>query len=644
MPQKDAQASSSAIDSSQEPGILISGTIREYDGDKWKDAKVKVTRGGQIICSGISTKFQIKLPKSKVAPSRVVNAPGVFNLDINTETKYYPGDLLAAPTAVEGEKWINTLKYARCLKIRSVTHEHPLNESNVASCSVCDIVAAPGTIIEGKCCMFCGQYEICKDCFKFLDNLPRDMLRVSLNHPEHDLMLVDSAKEIHVYDPKQEVMCNKCREISTDSVYYCPRCEFVECMECARKAENLLTTNTGNTPMQLELNFMKDYFTSDSADRFKFSVKQSQRTAPHMAIKSNRSWDLSKIDTTPVREAYFEVTFHQLDDAALVSVGVANQIFVQNKLLGDQQNSYGYFNNGKASMNSLREAEDRFAKYSNGDTIGVGMLLDSFNQRKLFFTKNGQMINSFSKNIHKGMDCFPAVSFSRDSKIDFSVNFTGPFKFDLNSIPDYRSDRSCKIESLPQEILIKCFSQAAQSPAQVCEWRTVSKTIGPVIIDNLIWQSLYFVTYPQQNPDLKVKNWLNFFKRRYQAWKEKTTSLYEESAAIENCNWEFLCPMLWEYLTEGMIPDQRFCNKCQKYVHKVYNEEQLQAAATKGKCVAVFKTPEANEGGYRPGRRMGSYAQLPPKRIPLPYLVPLPDGASNAPINNVIYDDDDLYM
>jgi hypothetical protein len=76
----------------------------------------------------------------------------------------------------------------------------------------------------------------------------------------------------------------------------------------------------------------------------------------------------------------------------------------------------------------------------------------------------------------------------------------------------------------------------------------------------------------------------------------------------------------------------------------VYNEEQLRAAATTGKCVAVFKTPEVNDGGYRPGRRMGSYAQLPPKRIPLPYLAPLPDSASNAPINNVIYDDDDLYM
>lgn len=201
--------------------------------------------------------------------------------------------------------------------------------------------------------MFCDQYEICRDCFKFLDNLPRDMLRVSLNHPEHDLMLVDSAKEIHVYDPKQEVTCNKCKEISTDSMYYCPRCEFAECMECARTAENLLTTNTGNIPMQFELNFMKDYFTSDSADRFQFTVKQSQRTAPHMAIKSNRSWDLSNIDTTPVREAYFEVTFHQLDDAALVSVGVANQIFVQNKLLGDQQNSYGYFNNGKVSKVKL---------------------------------------------------------------------------------------------------------------------------------------------------------------------------------------------------------------------------------------------------------------------------------------------------
>lgn len=175
------------------------------------------------------------------------------------------------------------------------------------------------------------------------------MLRTSRNHPEHELMALANYHEIHPFNPKQEVTCSTCKQIPLAyRVYYCPKCEFVECMECATaSAENLSNTNTEEPPMHLELNFMKEYFTNESADRFAFTVKQSQSTAPHMAVKSNRSWDLSNIDTAPVREAYFEVTFHQINDAALVSVGVANQIFVQNKLLGDQQNSYGFFNNGK---------------------------------------------------------------------------------------------------------------------------------------------------------------------------------------------------------------------------------------------------------------------------------------------------------
>jgi hypothetical protein len=32
--------------------------------------------------------------------------------------------------------------------------------------------------------------------------------------------------------------------------------------------------------------------------------------------------------------------------------------------------------------------------YGKGDTIGVGVLFDSFNQRKAYFTKNGQYVGT----------------------------------------------------------------------------------------------------------------------------------------------------------------------------------------------------------------------------------------------------------
>lgn len=128
------------------------------------------------------------------------------------------------------------------------------------------------------------------------------------------------------------------------------------------------------------------------------------------------------------------------------------------------------------------------------------------------------------------MDCFPAVSFSRDSKIDFSVNFTGPFKFDLNSIPDYRSDRSCKIESLPQEILIKCFSQAAQSPAQVCEWRTVSCHENFLFWKTALFNASFF-RYRKQLDLLSLITWFGnrcilwHTHNRTRIWRSKIGSI-----------------------------------------------------------------------------------------------------------------------
>jgi hypothetical protein len=77
----------------------------------------------------------------------------------------------------------------------------------------------------------------------------------------------------------------------------------------------------------------------------------------------------------------------------------------------------------------------------------------------------------FEGNLHKGMDCFPGVSFTRSAMPEFVVNFDGPFKFDLTTIPDYRSDKSNRLEALPTELLSLCLSHATtslSSAAQLC--------------------------------------------------------------------------------------------------------------------------------------------------------------------------------
>lgn len=58
------------------------------------------------------------------------------------------------------------------------------------------------------------------------------------------------------------------------------------------------------------------------------------------------------------------------------------------------------------------------------------------------------------------MDCFPGVTFSKNSDVSFSVNFIGPFAFDTSTILDYRHDKNCYIDQLPSEILAVILSQS----------------------------------------------------------------------------------------------------------------------------------------------------------------------------------------
>ncbi len=108
-----------------------------------------------------------------------------------------------------------------------------------------------------------------------------------------------------------------------------------------------------------------------------------------------------------------------------------------------------------------------------GDTIGVGIVIDSYNQRRLYFTKNGQLLDFYAQRVHIGMDCFPAVSFTRGSGVEFEVKLTGPFKFDPNSLPNYRPDRVNRFESIPSEIMGICFAYVATKPSQAALLRRV---------------------------------------------------------------------------------------------------------------------------------------------------------------------------
>jgi hypothetical protein len=596
--------------------ILMEGKVRSYIADNrtWQDVTLKLTADGELTKNNQPLELS---PFRKIGPSRIVNVPGAFNLDTSNESDWRPGDLFATTAKEDAEKWINVLTYVRCQKLVANKHEHPLDEVNRKNkCRICNEKPKENSYADGHACMFCkeGEYEVCTDCQYKLNNLPKDLLIDTPHHP-HKLMVCESARQIQIFaEFDKQVHCNHCGKPTIGRYYYCPRCEYVECVACAVPATSGSDQTLGDAPMQLHVNLLQDFVKSKAPNHFKLEVKKSQRTPNRLSMVSNKPWNLSTIDTCQP-DAYFEVTFENFNAESLVSVGVGNQIFVQNKPLGDQRNSFGYFHNGQATCNSYYSNEEGFPRYTKGDTIGVGVLLDSYNEQKLYFTKNGQFLKCYEKKVHRGMDCFPGVSFNNDSEAEFVVNFTGPFKFDVNSIPNYRTDQSCRFGTAPLEVVAQILSYAAENPTQVCEWRTLSKKMNEAASHNAVWKDLYMGLFPHQNANLKIKSWFKFYKRRVIAASKTNSSPFGGSPMIiENCDFEFECPLIFEQLKQKDPTkyEERHCNKCNKTVYQVYGEHQLKEYMQMGRCVTLYQS----SGLERNMPRMGS---MPAPRAPIPH-------------------------
>lgn len=153
----------------------------------------------------------------------------------------------------------------------------------------------------------------------------------------------------------------------------------------------------------------------------------------HMSVTTSKYWDLMAIEKVFPTTAYFEVTFYKKE--GLLGVGIGNQIHRHTQMLGYQQNSFGVLSDGTVSITQswvrkfhyqsdtchskchlqkikiiLRFLTDvpqisynhkRNAisvpgiKFSKNDVIGLGVMYDTFNQRRLFFTKNGQYVGKY---------------------------------------------------------------------------------------------------------------------------------------------------------------------------------------------------------------------------------------------------------
>ncbi len=163
-----------------------------------------------------------------------------------------------------------------------------------------------------------------------------------------------------------EFICSICSGTSKGPVYHCVECgEYDECSKCfgavaaspfaalgslvgasLQGQNNSPKKEVSNNVMSLNLNLVGGSFTRDPrphAYRLITDPKNFPKTASAIA---NRPWNLSQISQMPANDAYFEVTFDRFNNDEEVGIGIGNQIFVQNKYLGAQQNSFGYFKSG----------------------------------------------------------------------------------------------------------------------------------------------------------------------------------------------------------------------------------------------------------------------------------------------------------
>jgi hypothetical protein len=141
--------------------------------------------------------------------------------------------------------------------------------------------------------------------------------------------------------------CNRCQKTHYGPLYRCGECMiYEECEECcagySKREEPKKLTNLNS--------LVADHLSANGSlkiDSDTYTLISSPKLCPNNAsIISKRPWDLQNIETEPMPDAYFEVTFHEFNELSHVGIGVGNQIFTPVKLLGAQQNSFGYLNNG----------------------------------------------------------------------------------------------------------------------------------------------------------------------------------------------------------------------------------------------------------------------------------------------------------
>lgn len=239
-------------------------------------------------------------------------------------------------------------------------------------------------------------------------------------------------------------------------------------------------------------------------------------------------------------------------------IGFATEAFpIKGTTLGQFPASYGYMDRnlivvspgntklgttGRLMKGSTKDTAEYGKPFGVGDTVGAGIAIDSYNQRRIFYTLNGVMLGytEFFGTIPSGFDAYPTVCMS-GGEVQFQTNFDGvkqPWAAaEVIRGLRFNHHNNNYIGSIPAEILkhVLRFSAETQNEAalllpRVCsQWNQISE-------DEEIWRPLYFKRWQHQSRNLKVKSWKRFYQLRYVKFPGS-----QRHNQIEGCSFEFEC-------------------------------------------------------------------------------------------------------
>lgn len=97
---------------------------------------------------------------------------------------------------------------------------------------------------------------------------------------------------------------------------------------------------------------------------------------------------------------------------------------------------------------------------------------------------------------------------------------------------------------IPFEILENILSFASVN--EVLSFALLNKTFYEFSRSNKIWKPLFYDRWPQARKNMKIANWFQFYLKRKKIIESKNMfRTIRDEIVIENCHWEYKCPLMW---------------------------------------------------------------------------------------------------